>query len=259
MQDNPRWQRPFFLIWGGQAFSLLGSSLVQFALVWWLTQETGSATVLATATLVAVLPGIIIGPFAGALVDRWSRRWVMVGADAIIALTTAWAVWLAWNGALQPWHVYVIMFIRATGGAFHWPAMQASTSLMVPTQHLSRVAGMNQTLYGLMNIMAPPLGALLLSLLALPSVLVIDIATALMAIMPLLVITVPQPPAKPAPADGAARPSVLADLRSGLRYVWAWPGLLMLMLLATTSRAARGTWAGWNRPSASAWCWAASS
>jgi DHA3 family macrolide efflux protein-like MFS transporter len=233
MQDNPRWQRPFFLIWGGQAFSLLGSSLVQFALVWWLTQETGSATVLATATLVAVLPGIIIGPFAGALVDRWSRRWVMVGADAIIALTTAWAVWLAWNGALQPWHVYVIMFIRATGGAFHWPAMQASTSLMVPPQHLSRVAGMNQTLYGLMNIMAPPLGALLLSLLALPSVLVIDIATALMAIMPLLVITVPQPPAKPAPADGAARPSVLADLRSGLRYVWAWPGLLMLMLLAT--------------------------
>jgi DHA3 family macrolide efflux protein-like MFS transporter len=62
MDDNPRWQRPFFLIWGGQAFSLLGSSLVQFALVWWLTQETGSATVLATATLVAVLPGIVIGP-----------------------------------------------------------------------------------------------------------------------------------------------------------------------------------------------------
>lgn len=233
MQDNPRWQRPFFLIWGGQAFSLLGSSLVQFALVWWLTQETGSATVLATATLVAVLPGIVIGPFAGALVDRWSRRWVMVAADTVIALTTAWAVWLAWNGSLQPWHVYVIMFVRATGGAFHWPAMQASTSLMVPPQHLARVAGMNQTLYGVMNIMAPPLGALLLSLLALPSVLLIDIGTALLAILPLLFIAVPQPPAKPAPADGAARPSVLADLRTGLRYVWAWPGLLMLMLIAT--------------------------
>jgi DHA3 family macrolide efflux protein-like MFS transporter len=233
MQDNNRWQRPFFLIWGGQAFSLLGSSLVQFALVWWLTQETGSATVLATATLVAVLPGIVIGPFAGALVDRWSRRWVMVGADAIIALTTAWAVWLAWNGALLPWHVYVIMFVRATGGAFHWPAMQASTSLMVPPQHLARVAGMNQTLYGLMNIMAPPLGALLLSLLALPWVLLIDIGTAALAILPLLFIPVPQPPSRPAEAGAAPQPSMLADLRAGLRYVWAWPGLLMLMLLAT--------------------------
>lgn len=233
MQDNPRWQRSFFLIWGGQAFSLLGSSLVQFALVWWLTQETGSATVLATATLVAVLPGILIGPFAGALVDRWSRRWVMVAADAAIALTTAWAVWLAWNGALQPWHVYVIMFIRATGGAFHWPAMQASTSLMVPGQHLARVAGMNQTLYGVMNIMAPPLGALVLSLAALPAVLMIDIVTAALAILPLLFIAVPQPPASPVEAGGAPRPSMLADLRAGLRYVWAWPGLLLLMLMAT--------------------------
>jgi DHA3 family macrolide efflux protein-like MFS transporter len=233
MQDNNRWQRPFFLIWGGQAFSLLGSSLVQFALVWWLTQQTGSATVLATATLVAVLPGIVIGPFAGALVDRWPRRWVMVVADTVIALTTVWAVFLAWSGSLQPWHVYVVMFIRATGGAFHWPAMQASTSLMVPGQHLARVAGMNQTLYGMMNIMAPPLGALLLSLLALPWVLLIDIGTALLAILPLLFIPVPQPPAKPAAAGAAPRPSVLADLRTGLRYVWAWPGLLMLMLIAT--------------------------
>jgi len=233
MNDNPRWQRPFFLIWGGQAFSLLGSSLVQFALVWWLTQETGSATVLATATLVAVLPGIVIGPFAGALVDRWPRRWVMVVADAVIALTTVWAITLAWSGSLQPWHVYVVMFIRATGGAFHWPAMQASTSLMVPPQHLARVAGMNQTLYGLMNIMAPPLGALLLSLLALPLLLLIDVVTALLAILPLLFIPVPQPPAQQDAADGTQRPSMLSDLRAGVRYVLNWPGLLLLMLIAT--------------------------
>jgi DHA3 family macrolide efflux protein-like MFS transporter len=230
MSDNSRWQRPFFLIWGGQAFSLLGSSLVQFALVWWLTQETGSATVLAIATLVAMLPGIVIGPFAGALVDRWPRRWVMVMADASVALATALALVLAWNGSLQPWHVYVVMFIRGCGGAFHWPAMQASTSLMVPVQHLARVAGMNQTLYGLMNIMAPPLGALLLSLAALPLILLIDIVTAALAIAPLLFIAVPQPP--PAPAAGP-RSSVLADLRAGLRYVWVWPGLLMVMVIAT--------------------------
>ncbi|MFN8463033.1 MAG: MFS transporter [Anaerolineales bacterium] len=84
-----RWAVPFFTIWTGQAFSLFGSSLVQFALVWWLTQKTGSATVLATATLVALLPQIIFAPFIGALVDRWNRRLIMIVADGSIALATA--------------------------------------------------------------------------------------------------------------------------------------------------------------------------
>jgi DHA3 family macrolide efflux protein-like MFS transporter len=232
MNDSPKSLRAFFLIWTGQAFSLLGSSLVQFALVWWLTESTGSATVLATATMVAILPGIVIGPFAGTLVDRWSRRWVMVVADGVIALTTLWAVFLAWNGQLQTWHVYVIMFIRATAGGFHWPAMQASTSLMVPERLLSRVAGLNQTLYGLMQIAAPALGALLLSVSALPVILMIDVITAAMAITPLLFINVPQPPRQPQEEGAVAKPSVVADLVSGVRYVLKWPGLLMLMAMA---------------------------
>jgi MFS transporter, DHA3 family, macrolide efflux protein len=58
--------RPFFLIWTGQAFSILGSSIVQFALVWWMTRTTGSAAVLPTATIVAFIPEVLIMPFAGA-------------------------------------------------------------------------------------------------------------------------------------------------------------------------------------------------
>ncbi|MBU1879365.1 MAG: MFS transporter, partial [Chloroflexi bacterium] len=80
-----RWQIPFFTIWTGQAFSLLGSTLVQFALVWWLTSTTGSATILAMASLVAILPGVVLGPFIGALVDRWNRRVVLIVADSIVA------------------------------------------------------------------------------------------------------------------------------------------------------------------------------
>lgn len=232
MNDSPKSLRAFFTIWTGQAFSLLGSHLVQFALVWWLTESTGSATVLAMATMVAILPGVVIGPVAGALVDRWKRRWVMVVADGVIALTTLWATLLAWNGLLQPWHVYVIMFIRATAGGFHWPAMQASTSLMVPERLLSRVAGLNQTLYGLMQIAAPALGALLLSVSALPVILMIDVITAAMAITPLLFIDVPQPPRQQQVEAAVAKPSVVADLISGVRYVIKWPGLLMLMAMA---------------------------
>jgi DHA3 family macrolide efflux protein-like MFS transporter len=109
--------------------------------------------------------------------------------------------------------------------------MQASTSLMVPQQMLSRVAGMNQTLYGLMQIAAPPLGALLLSISSLPAILMIDVVTAAIAIVPLLFIDVPQPPKLEAGAI-AAKPSVWQDLRAGLRYVVHWPGLLLLMALA---------------------------
>ena len=81
--------RKFFIVWTGQAFSLFGSALVQFALVWWLTKSTGSATVLAMATLVALLPQVLAGPFIGVLVDRWDRKRIMIVADISIALVTA--------------------------------------------------------------------------------------------------------------------------------------------------------------------------
>ncbi len=118
---------PFFVIWTGQVFSLLGSQLVQFALVWHLTRTTGSATVLAFAMMMAILPQVLISPLAGALVDRWNRRVVMIVADGSIALVTLLLAVLFATGAAQIWHIYAVMFIRATGGAFHWPAMQAST------------------------------------------------------------------------------------------------------------------------------------
>jgi len=159
------WAANFFTIWTGQAFSLLafsllGSRVAQFALVWWLTQLTGSATILATASLVGFLPEVFLMPIAGAYVDRWNRRITMIVADGVVALASLWLVYLFWTGAIQVWHVYVIMFVRALGGCFHWPAMQASTTLMVPQAHLTRVAGVNQTLYGLLSIFGPPAGAL---------------------------------------------------------------------------------------------------
>jgi len=120
-QHQPKWQVPFFTIWTGQALSLVGSRVAQFALVWYLTKTTGSATVLATASLVALLPGIFLGPFVGALIDRWNRRIVMLVADSVIALAILWLAYLFWIDALQIWHIYVIMLVRAVGGVFHQP------------------------------------------------------------------------------------------------------------------------------------------
>ena len=223
------WRIRFFTIWVGQAFSLLGSNVVQFALVWWLTKTTGSATVLATATMISLLPGVVVGPFAGALVDRWNRRWAMILADSIIAVASAWLAFMFYIGVAQPWHVYVIMLLRATAGAFHWPAMQASTSLMVPKEHLARVAGLNQALYGGMNIAAPPVGALLLVALPMFGILGIDIITAIIAVLPLFFFVIPQPVCE---GEGRAQANVLGDLRDGLRYLRQWPGLVHMLGLA---------------------------
>jgi len=228
--SSRRWAARFFTIWTGQAFSLFGSQLVQFALIWWLAQKSGSATVLAVATLAGMLPQVLFGLFAGALVDRWNRRAIMIAADGSIALFTLLLAWLFATGRVQIWHIYAIMAVRSLGSAFHFPAMTASTPLMVPEEHLTRISGMNQTLQGLMALVAPPVGALLISVMPTQNVLFIDIGTAMLAILPLLFLNIPQPVQKE--SDSLEKPSVLQDVREGIHYVRRWPGLVMILLIA---------------------------
>ena len=227
MIELTRWQIRFFTIWGAQALSMFGTSLVQFAIVWWLTTTTGSATVLAIATLAALLPGVLLGPFAGTLVDRWNRRVVMIVSDAVAALGMLVLAILFATDSLQIWHIYAATLLRATMQACQFPAMQASTSLMVPQEQLTRVAGLNQMLQGLTMIAAPPLGALLLRFIDVQGILLIDVATALLGILPLFFFRIPQPQA----AQASEPTSVLADMKAGLAYVFAWPGLLMLLCM----------------------------
>ena len=228
-QPATKWQIPFFRIWTGQAFSLVGTRVAQFALVWWLTKLTGSATVLATASMAALIPDILLGPLAGAYVDRWNRRIVMIVADSLIALASLWLAFLFWTGAIEIWHVYVIMMVRSVGGAFHWPAMQSSTSLMVPKEHLSRVAGLNQAMKGALNIIGPPLGALLLELVPLHGVMMVDVGTAMLAVLPLFFVQVPQPLRKDLAAGKEGKPSIWTDMRGGLEYIRNWRGLMVLI------------------------------
>ena len=156
VKDGKRWKAPFFTIWGGQALSLLGSQLVQFALIWYLTVETGSATVLATASLVGLVPHVVLGPFVGTLVDRWNRRRLILIADSVITIATIVLAVLFALDIVAIWHIYLVMFIRSLAGGFHGHAMGASTSLMVPVEHLTRIQGINQMLNGGLNVVAAP-------------------------------------------------------------------------------------------------------
>src|SRR5690348_4611613 len=212
------WGRRFFTIWSGQALSLFGSALVQFSLIWWLTQKSGSATVLAIATLVGMLPQIVLGPFAGALVDRWNRRLIMIFADGTIALFSLLLAYLFATEQVQIWHIYMVMAVRALGGAFHFPAMAASTPLMVPNEQLTRINGLNQALQGVNSLVAPPVGALLLGILPTQGILLIDVGTALIAIVPLLFFSVPEP-VRIKEEHAQAKLGLFQDVRNGLAYV----------------------------------------
>ncbi len=232
VKDHKPWKARFFTIWGGQAFSIVGSQLVQFALIWYLTVDTGSATVLATAAMVGTLPQVILGPFVGTLVDRWNRRRIMLLADSTITLFT---ILLALRFALNDvavWHIYVVMFVRSLAGSFHGNAMSASTSLMVPVEHLTRIQGINQMLNGGLNVVSAPLGALLLGILPIQGVLLIDVGTALLAILPLSFIRVPQPE-RLAGGKGpeGAQETIWQDFQAGYRYFLSWPGLLLVGLM----------------------------
>ncbi|NTV38274.1 MAG: MFS transporter, partial [Anaerolineales bacterium] len=236
MQNNgyvidANWKRKFIPIWGAQIFSLLGSGLVQFALVWYITQQTGSAALLVTATFVALLPDILFAPFTGALVDRLNRRVVMIIADGAIALATLGLVLLFALNSIEIWHIFIVLFLRSLGSTFHWPAMQASTSLMVPEQHLSRFAGLNQAVRGGLNIIAPPLGALLMSLLQFYQVIAVDVLTAIIAILPLFFISIPQPVRSDA-VDVVTPKTIARDVVDGFKYLKNWRAMFYLLLIA---------------------------
>lgn len=221
--------RPFFVLWGGQALSLLGSGAVQFALIWWLTARTGSATILATATLVGLLPQVVLGPFLGALIDRWNRKSVMLLADGVVAAAALVLAALYAAGAAQPKHVLALLFVRALGSAFHGPAMTASTSLMVPERLFTRIQGLNQSVQGLLLVVAAPLGALLYAVMPMAGVMLVDVATAVVAIVPLLLVHVPQP--KKVESDGS---SVWRESVDGFRYLRRRTGHLTLVFVSAS-------------------------
>jgi DHA3 family macrolide efflux protein-like MFS transporter len=216
----------------GQIISVLGSSMVQFALVWYLTKQTGSATILATATTVAILPGIILGPFVGALVDRWNRKRVMIWSDLIVALATAVLAVLFALNLTEIWHIMAILFIRSLAGTFQDPAKTASISLMVPKDQLTRLGGINQVVGGLLTTFSPALGALLIELLPIQGVLAVDLLTAAIAIlMMIFLVKVPQPKSINISAKVSPK-SLFADVKYGFKYMASWRGLLNIVLIA---------------------------
>lgn len=215
---------PFWLLWSGQALSLLGSQAVQFALIWWLTTETGSAAILATAAIFGLLPQVLLGPLIGTLVDRWNRKRIMLLADGAVAAVSAWLAYLYFTDSITVTWLLAVLGIRGIGATFHSAAMTSSTTLMVPAAHLSRIQGLNQALQGGAPLISAPMGAFLVASLSMGNILLIDVITALVAIVPLLFIHVPELGRKV-----SENSTILAEMAEGFRYLGKHKGQRYLL------------------------------
>ena len=172
------WKRTFTIIWTGQLFSTLSSAVVGYAVMFWLSLETGSAEILAYSIIAALLPQLLLGFFTGVYIDRWNRKRTIIIADLFIALCTLVIAALLYMGEHRISYFYLLLALRSAGTAFHVPAMQASVPLLAPEDKLMRIAGVNNIIQSVGTIAGPALAALLISFLDLTWVLMIDVGGA---------------------------------------------------------------------------------
>jgi MFS family permease len=230
--------KTFLVIWTGQVVSALGSYLTGFALAVWVYQQTGSTTKFALITLVTTLPGMLLLPLAGALVDRWDRRHAMILANGGAAAGTLALALLIWKGHLQLWHIYLLMAIISTFGALGWPAFAAAVTMMVPSRHLGRANGMTQLGEAAAQILSPLIAGAMVMSVGRQGVVLTDFASYLVAIAALLVVRIPRPPA--VPESDAGRGSLWHEARFGWSYLRQRPGLLALLLLLAVTNSGMG-------------------
>ena len=216
--------RLFAVIWSGQFFSLLGTYMSQFALSIWAWQRTGEATALALVALFSFGPSVIMYPIAGALVDRWNRKLVMMLSDIASGIATIIVFILLTSGRLEVWHLYLTGAFTGIFQSFQWPAYSASVSLMVPKKDYARASGMLSLADSVSNICAPAAAGVLIGVIGVSGVLSIDVVTFLVAVGILIVVAIPQP------LKQEKKMSILSDAVFGFRYISQRSGLLGLVL-----------------------------
>lgn len=222
------WKRVFAIIWTGQFFSILTSSIVNFAIILWLSFETKSAEVLAFAAIAAMLPQSVLGLFAGIYIDRWKRKRVMIMADSFIAFCTLILAVLFYLDVAKIGHIYILLALRSVGSAFHMPAMQASVPLLAPKSELIRIAGINQIIQSACNIAGPALAALFISFMEMTNILLLDVIGAALACTSLLFVKIPDPDN----TERTQKVHLLKEAKEALTEVRAQSGLSWLFVLS---------------------------
>ncbi len=225
-QSGSAW-KTFYILWAGQALSLLGSGMTRFAVLVWAYDTAGSVTALALLGFFSCLTYILVSPFAGVLVDRWDRRRVMAVADLGAGLTTVLLLVLNIAGRLQVWHLYLAQGIAGACGAFQEPAFAAALSLIVPKEAYTRANGLLGLGKSAAHMFAPALAGLVQQFVGLNAVMIIDLATMALALGGLLLIHIPRPPVTDTGRQASG--AFWRELRFGFGYIGRHAGLRGLL------------------------------
>lgn len=223
------WKRNFFTIWTGQALSQFSSAVLQFAIVWYLTDKTGSAMVLTAAMMMGFLPQGVLGPFIGVLIDRYSRKRIMIVSDLLISAASFVMVAAGWMGALSTELILAVLLVRSVGSAFHTPCLQAVTPQIVPPDQLTRCSGYSQALESVSQILSPAVAAVLYSSWSLSGIVFLDVIGALIAVFTLAITAIPELQRE----AGCERVRILREAREGFRILRTNKGLLGLVLISS--------------------------
>jgi DHA3 family macrolide efflux protein-like MFS transporter len=216
----------FTIVWIGQIVSLLGTNMTGFGLTIWAYELTGSATALALVGFFFVTPMLVFSPIAGAIVDRYNRKFMMMISDLASGLTTIIILILYATDQLQIWHLYVTGAFQGLFQTFQWPAYSAAITTMISKEQYGRANGMMSLAESASGVFSPLLAGALLGIIGLPGILTIDIVTFIFAIGALLMVRIPQPEATEEGREGQG--SIWKEAAYGFRYILARPSLLGL-------------------------------
>jgi DHA3 family macrolide efflux protein-like MFS transporter len=227
--NRPSGMFGFSIVWLGQIISVLATNMSGFALTIWAFEKTSSATVLGLVQLSFSLPFLLISPFAGAMVDRYNRKLMMMVSDLGAVLATAGILILNTAGHLEIWHMCVASAIFGLSGTFQWPAYMAAISTMVPKEQYGRANGLLSLIDSGPAVFSPIMAGALLPLIGLTGILIIDVVTFFLAIGALLIVHVPQP--KLTEEGQAGKGSLMKEAAYGFQYIFARRSLLNLLLV----------------------------
>lgn len=227
--NRPSGMTGLTIVLAGQAVSILASGMTGFSLAIWVFQRTSSATSLGIMQSAFVLPYLLVIPLAGVMVDRYNRKLMMMVSDLSAGLGSLAILILLTTNHLQVWHFYVINVLIGLGNAFQWPAYSAAITTMVPKEQYGRANGMMSFVQAGPGVVAPLLAGALLPVIGLDGILLIDIATFVLAIGMLMLVHVPQPVKT---VEGqAGKGSLLKEAAFGFQYIFKRPSLLGFVVM----------------------------
>lgn len=216
-------------LWFGQLISLVGTGMTRFAATVWIWQQTESATAVAFFWFFVFAPGIFLSPVAGALVDRWNRKRVLIGSDLGAGVATICLFALHAAGLLEIWHLFAAGLVASAFEAFQNPAQAASITTMVPREQLGRANGIMSMVQFGATVVSPVVAGILFAPIGLDGIFGVDIATFLFAVGVLFLLEIPQPAAT---AEGTAgRGSLRQEIAYGFKYILERKGLVNLLVL----------------------------